>query len=63
MKGADSYLFADDKTTTKFKNQLQKKFWAATPEERRQKLMPFLWSEFANNGRIYGNRDYGIMCR
>ncbi len=58
MKGADSSLFTNDKTTVKFKNQLQKKYWATTPEERRKKLMPFLWSEIAKNGRIYGNRDY-----
>ncbi|MEO6000410.1 MAG: hypothetical protein ABIN89_26460 [Chitinophagaceae bacterium] len=59
MKGADSSLFRDDKTTTKFRNTLQQKYWAPSPGERRKKLMPFLWSEFEKNGRIYGNRDYG----
>lgn len=32
---------------------------AATPEERRRKLMPFLWSEIAARGQIFGQRDRG----
>lgn len=38
---------------------LRDEFWAPTPEERRAKLMPFLWSEIAKNGQLYGNRDLG----
>jgi hypothetical protein len=30
---------------------------APTAEERRRKLMPFLWSEIAARGQIFGNRD------
>ncbi|WP_247119311.1 alkaline phosphatase family protein [Kordiimonas marina] len=30
-----------------------------TPEERRQKLMPFFWSVIAKQGQLYGNRDKG----
>jgi hypothetical protein len=32
---------------------------APTVEERRRKLMPFLWSEIAKRGQIFGNRDRG----
>ena len=36
------------------------KFWAATPEERREKLMPFLWRTLvAREGAIAGNRARG----
>jgi len=34
-------------------------YGAATPAQRRQKLMPFLWSVIAANGQIFGNRDLG----
>ncbi len=37
-----------------------KRFWAPTPEARRAKVMPFLWSQLvANEGVIFGNRRTG----
>lgn len=37
-----------------------KRFWASTPEARRQKVMPFLWSRLvAQEGAIVGNRNAG----
>jgi hypothetical protein len=37
-----------------------KKYWAETVEERRQKVMPWFWSEFLkNNGCIVGDRQNG----
>src|SRR4051794_17159936 len=38
---------------------LRDEFWAPTMEERRAKLMPFLWTEVAAKGQLYGNRDAG----
>ncbi|MBS1787706.1 MAG: phosphoglyceromutase [Acidobacteria bacterium] len=39
---------------------LYKKFWAATPEERRMKLMPFFWGTLMKDyGSIAGNRSLG----
>jgi hypothetical protein len=38
---------------------LRDEFWAPTAEERRVKLMPFLWGEVAAKGQLYGNRDAG----
>lgn len=38
---------------------LREEFWAPTMEERRAKLMPFLWGEIAKKGQLYGNRDVG----
>lgn len=37
---------------------IMRDFWAGTPELRRKKLMPFLWSSIAGQGQIYGNRAY-----
>src|ERR1700760_1801735 len=55
--GADSALintkFTDDKT------DINKHFWAATPEERRKMLLPFFWTEIAQKGQLYGDRDLG----
>jgi hypothetical protein len=34
-------------------------YWRDTPAERRQTLMPFLWSVVAVQGQIFGNRDLG----
>ena len=33
-------------------------YWAGSPEERRKKLMPFLWSTIAGKGQVHGNRYY-----
>jgi hypothetical protein len=38
---------------------LQKEFWRDTGEERRKALLPFLWSEIATKGQIFGNRAKG----
>ncbi len=41
-------------------SEVYKKYWAATPEERRVKLMPFLWGTLlAKHGSIAGNRALG----
>lgn len=53
--GADSVLI-NDSTYTENRKSLKEKFWAATAEERRKKLFPFLWSTIAQQGQIYGNR-------
>ncbi|OOQ57176.1 alkaline phosphatase family protein [Mucilaginibacter pedocola] len=58
-RGADSALinskFTDDKDGVK------KRFWAATAEERRAILFPFLWNTVAKQGQLYGDRDNGSM--
>lgn len=41
-------------------SSLYKKYWAATAEERREKLMPFFWGTLMKqHGSIAGNRDRG----
>ena len=42
---------------------LRKQFWRETPEERRQALLPFLWSVVASNGQIYGNAAKGSVAK
>ena len=44
---------------------LRDRFWAETPRERREKLMPFFWKTLAKEGVIYGNLELGskVRCR
>src|SRR5690349_5097205 len=37
--------------------RLREEMLADTPEKRRERLMPFLWSEVAQRGQLLGNRD------
>jgi hypothetical protein len=39
--------------------QAEKKYLRPTASERRAALMPFLWSEVASKGQIFGNRELG----
>ena len=58
FRGADESLLTPERYFEKRDvSALREKYLAATPEERRQKLMPFLWSTFIPQGQIYGDRD------
>jgi len=35
--------------------ELRKRYWRATPAERREALFPFLWGTVAKQGQIFGN--------
>jgi hypothetical protein len=60
FRGADESLLVPERYFDKRDvSELKKKYLAATPEERRQKLMPFLWGTFLSQGQIYGDRDAG----
>lgn len=57
-RGADSTL-VNNKEFTDSREDIAKKYLAATPAERRKLLMPFFWSTLEENGQLYGNRDLG----
>jgi hypothetical protein len=40
-----------------------KRFWAASPEERRRKLMPFVWNLVSTDGSIAGDHRAGSSVR
>lgn len=41
-----------------------RRYWAATPEARREKLMPVLWSTLVRqHGTVFGNRTAGSVAR
>lgn len=42
---------------------LRKTYWRATPEERREVLMPFVWNTIAKQGTVIGNRNKNSVMR
>lgn len=59
FNGAEQRLIDATNGGVKNVQLLRTNFWRATPELRRAALMPFLWSEVAVRGQIYGNREQG----
>ncbi|TWR29603.1 phosphoglyceromutase [Mucilaginibacter pallidiroseus] len=57
FRGADSGLVNSKYTSDK--DDVRKKYWAATATARREMLFPFLWNVVAKKGQLYGNRDLG----
>ena len=55
--GVDEVL-VNDSVFNHNRKGINEKFWAATPEERRVKLFPFIWTTLAKHGQIYGNRKF-----
>lgn len=56
FNGADSVLI-NNETFTPDTSTLKSMFWADTKEERRKRLMPFLWNVIASKGQLIGNRN------
>jgi len=59
FKGMDPAIANDKKFNQGDSTYIYKKYGSPDFKESRQKLMPFLWSEIASKGQIYGNRDLG----
>ncbi|MBP4140671.1 phosphoglyceromutase [Flavobacterium sp. P4023] len=59
FKGMDENLARDKKFNQNDSSYIYKKYWAENPKERREKLMPFMWSVLAKKGQLYGNRTLG----
>ncbi len=58
FKGMDSAIANNKKFNQDDSAYLYKKYWGNNYDERRKKLMPFLWSTIERSGQIYGNRDF-----
>ena len=59
FRGADEDLMNKTNGGVKHADLLHTNYWRATPEARRSVLLPFLWSEVAAHGQIFGNQDKG----
>lgn len=57
FNGADSTILANPQYVSDT-IVCNKRWYASTTTERRQKLMPFFWQVIASQGSLYGNRAY-----
>ena len=56
FQGAEENILTDSKQVRDVK-QCRETYWRATPEERREALMPFTWSTIAKKGLLIGNSN------
>jgi hypothetical protein len=61
FEGADEDILFNKKQV--LDKSVQKEFWADEKNERRSKLMPFLWDVVAKEGQLYGNRNHKNRMR
>lgn len=61
--GADPDLMNKENGGVADTTALREEFWRATPEARRQALMPFLWNVIAKQGQIFGNTNKGSVAK
>ncbi|MBS7230831.1 phosphoglyceromutase [Flavobacterium psychroterrae] len=59
FKGVDSEIADNKKFNQDERSYIYKKYGSSDAQKSREKIMPFLWSEIASKGQIYGNRDLG----
>src|ERR1051326_7406594 len=61
--GAEESLIDPGNGGVKDTNRVRAAFWRESPEQRREALLPFFWSEIAGHGQIYGNQDKGSIAQ
>jgi hypothetical protein len=59
FEGMDPVIANDRKFNQGDSTYIFKKYWSEDIKERREKLMPFIWSNIASKGQLYGNRNHG----
>jgi hypothetical protein len=59
FRGAETALVSEKPGGVEDVNATKAAFWRATAKERREALLPFLWTTVAKDGQIYGNADLG----
>lgn len=57
FRGADASLINKEQGGVEDVAALKDLYWSDDQKERREKLMPFVWSTIASSGQIYGDRD------
>jgi hypothetical protein len=62
--GAEQDLLNDEAGGSWVSNEdLRKRYWRASPTERRAVLFPFIWGTVAKNGQLYGNQALGSVAQ
>ena len=63
FRGAEAALIIDKPGGAKDPATLRRAYWRETAKERREALLPFLWTVVAKDGQIYGNVDAGSLAQ
>lgn len=63
FSGAEERLITTNNGFAKDTNAIRSAFWRRTPEERREALLPFMWTEIAQRGQVFGNQAKGSVVR
>ncbi len=63
FQGAEEALMQKDSGGVRDTNELRRRFWRSTAEERREALFPFLWGTLAKQGQLLGNPAKGSVIR
>ncbi|HRI88328.1 MAG TPA: sulfatase-like hydrolase/transferase [Candidatus Hydrogenedentes bacterium] len=61
--GVEELFLAPALKVTKNIAGMRRKYFAETPEERREKLMPFFWGTIAKEGQIFGHAESNSLSR
>lgn len=61
--GAERALLSEKPGGARDTTRLIRDFWRATPQARRETLLPFFWGTIAKRGAIYGNQSKGSIAR
>jgi hypothetical protein len=59
FKGADSAILFDKRYNYIDSAYTVTKYWSPDADQRRRKLMPFVWETMAAKGQLWGNRELG----
>jgi hypothetical protein len=59
FRGLDPLLMHEKEAGMAEAAALRERLWAETPEQRRERLLPFFWKTLAARGVVLGNRDRG----
>lgn len=63
FNGADSALLTKEHGGVEDTLGLRRQFWRATPEARRETLLPFIWGTIGKQGQIWGNQQKGSVAQ
>lgn len=59
FKGMDPAIANNRKFNEGDSSYIYEKYWGDNEEQRREKLLPFLWSMVKSEGQLFGNRELG----
>lgn len=63
FRGAEEDLITKENGAVDHPETVKGQYWADTPEARRERLMPFLWTVIAKQGQVFGNEGRGSIMR